>query len=120
MTAFLQAASISYESLLELLEVAWVQGGLNLAIAGISDTCMISGQTLTPSPLDAGFLDRANRFLRFWTSTGYKMWELDLLFTRPAWATARWTKTIGGAAGVWQLNRSQRECGRAAGVLPGH
>ena len=89
--AFLQAASITYEQLLELLEVAWVQGGLNIGIAGIDDTCMTSSQSLTPSPLDAGFLDRANRFLRLWLATGYKMWELDLLLNAP--------KVVRGHAG---------------------
>ena len=82
--AFLQATSLTYESLLELLQVAWVQGGLNVGIQGIDDTCMTSVQSLAPSPLDAGFLDRAHRFLRLWLSTGYKMWELDLLLGAPA------------------------------------
>jgi fibronectin type 3 domain-containing protein len=86
--AFLQAASLSYESLIELLQAAWVQGGLNVSIQGIDDTCMTSNQTLTPSPLDAGFLDRAHRFLRLWLSAGYKMWELDLLMTAPAVANS--------------------------------
>jgi hypothetical protein len=82
--AFLQAASITYESLLELLQVAWVQGGLNIAIQGVSDTCDTSVQSLVPAPLDLGFLDRAYRFLRLWLATGYKMWELDLLLGAPA------------------------------------
>jgi len=82
--SFLQAASITYESLLELLEVAWVQGGLNIAIQGIDDTCDTHKQALAPSPLDTGFLDRAHRFLRMWRRTGYKMWELDLLLRAPA------------------------------------
>jgi hypothetical protein len=81
---FLQAASLTYEQLLELLQVAWVQGGLNIAIQGINDTCMTSTQTLAPSPLDPGFLDRAHRFLRLWLATGYKMWELDLLLNAPS------------------------------------
>ena len=80
--AFLQAASITYESLLELLQVAWVQGPLNVAIQGIDDTCATSKQSL--APLDLDFLDRAHRFLRLWLSTGYKMWELDLLLGSPA------------------------------------
>ena len=79
--AFLQAASLTYEQLLELLDVAWVQGGLNIKIQGIDDTCTTSTQSLTPSPLDAGFLDRAHRFIRLWLATGYKMWELDLLLS---------------------------------------
>ncbi len=157
--AFLQAASLTYESLLELLEVAWVQGGLHIGIVGIDDTCMTSKQVLAPfsaattlatnmaaadlsitvasdagfpgpnfsiaigaeillvtavagvgnttwtvvrgqqgtvaaaaaagtavvpPALDLGFLDRANRFLRLWAGTGYKMWELDLLLSSAA------------------------------------
>ena len=76
---FLQAANITYEQLLELLLVTWVQNGLNIAIQGIDDTCTTSTQTLSPNPLDAGFLDRAHRFLRLWLATRYKMWELDLV-----------------------------------------
>jgi hypothetical protein len=82
--AFLQAASLTYESLLELLQVTWVQGGLNIAIGGINDSCQTETQALTPSPLDPGFLDRAQRFLRLWLTTGYKMWELDLLLNAPS------------------------------------
>ena len=84
--AFLQAASLTYESLLELLQVAWVQGGLNVTILGIDDTCTTSNQALAPlvAPDGLGFLDRAHRFLRLWLSTGYKMWELDLLLGAPA------------------------------------
>ncbi len=81
--AFLQAASLTYEQLLELLDLAWVQGGLNVSIQGIDDTCMTSTQSLSPSPLDAGFLDRAHRFIRLWLATGNKMWELDLLLSAP-------------------------------------
>ena len=83
--AFLQAASITYESLLELLQVAWVQGPLHVAIQGIDDTCMTSKQSL--APLDLDFLDRAHRFLRLWLSTGYKMWELNLLLSSSAVAS---------------------------------
>ena len=84
--AFLQAASLSYESLLELLQVSWVQGPLNVAIQGIDDTCMTSSQSLAPlvGSDGLGFLDRAHRFLRVWLCTGYRMWELDLLLGAPA------------------------------------
>jgi hypothetical protein len=77
--AFLQAASITYESLLELLQVGWVQGESGISIQGINDTCDTTIQALSPAPLNAGFLDRAHRFLRLWRRTGYMMWELDLL-----------------------------------------
>jgi hypothetical protein len=79
---FLQAASITYESLLELLDVAWVQGGLGTEIVGADGTC--STGTMSLSPIDADFLDRAHRFLRLWAATGYTMWELDLLLRSPA------------------------------------
>ena len=46
--AFLQAASITFESLLELLQVSWVQAGLNIGIQGIDDTCATSKQVLAP------------------------------------------------------------------------
>ncbi|MGH3238689.1 MAG: hypothetical protein ACRDOH_36625, partial [Streptosporangiaceae bacterium] len=74
---FLQAASITYESLLELLDVEWVQEGLDVAIVGADGTCSTSVMSL--APIDADFLDRAHRFLRLWAATGYTMWELDLL-----------------------------------------
>jgi hypothetical protein len=82
--SFLQAALLSYEQLLELLQVAWVKGNINLTLEGVDDTCDTSIQSLSPAPLDAGLLDRAHRFLRLWRRTGYKMWELDLLMTAPA------------------------------------
>ena len=87
---FLRAASLSYESLLELLQVSWVNG-IGAAIQGANDTCDTSKQVLVP--IDADFLDRAHRFLRLWRRTGYKMWELDLLLQK--------TSLLGGT-----LNRN--------------
>lgn len=78
----LQAASITYESLLELLEVSWVQGGKGVAIVNPGATCSTAAMSL--SGLDAPFLDRAHRFLRLWAATGFKMWELDLLLSAAA------------------------------------
>ncbi|MDQ6673111.1 MAG: hypothetical protein M3069_20615, partial [Chloroflexota bacterium] len=76
--AFMGAASITYESLLELLEVVWVRaGGAATTVVGVDDTCDASVQTL--APLDATRLDRMHRFLRLWRHAGWKMWELDLL-----------------------------------------
>lgn len=46
--SFLQAALITFESLLELLQVSWVQGGLHIGIQGIDDTCTTSKQVLAP------------------------------------------------------------------------
>ena len=53
-----------------------------MAIVGADGTC--SDQCMSLAPFDAGFLDRAHRFLRLWAATGYKMWELDLLLRAPA------------------------------------
>ena len=82
--AFLQAGSITYESLLELLEIVWVRGGAAaVTLQGVNDNCDISVQTLAPAPIDAGVLDRMHRFLRLWRHGGWKMWELDLLLGAP-------------------------------------
>ncbi len=110
--AFLQAASVTYEQLLELLEVAWVQGGAGVAIQGINDLCMTSKQSLAPAPLDSGFLDRAHRFLRLWNSTGYKMWELDLLLRSTA--VANGTLDAGGLAALFTFRQLQDLTGLAA------
>ncbi len=80
---FLAAANLTYEQLLELLDVAWVRhGGAVTTIQGLDDTCNTSTQTL--APLDTGRLDLMHRFLRLWARTGWKMWELDLLLSAPA------------------------------------
>lgn len=81
--AFLQAASITYERLLELIEVKWVAGNISLALQGVDDTCSLDSQSLSPAPLDAGLLDRMHRFLRLWRHGSWKMWEVDLLLGAP-------------------------------------
>jgi len=82
--AFLHASSLTYDGLLALLEVSWVQSGLGVKLVGLNDSCDTTEMTLSPAPLDAGFLDRAHRFLRLWLATGYEMWELDLLLSAPS------------------------------------
>ena len=91
---FLQAASITYDQLLELLEVAWTRdGGPALTLQGLSDSCDLGAQSLAPAPLDPGVLDRVHRFLRLWRHAPWQMWELDLLLSSPAVANG----TLGGA-----------------------
>ncbi len=82
--SFTHTASITYDQLFELLQSAWVQNGLGVAVQGIDDTCNTGTQALAPAPLDPAFLDRAHRFLRLWRTTGYQMWELDLLMQSAA------------------------------------
>ena len=49
---FLAAADLTYEQLLELIEVVWARGGgAALAIQGLNDSCDTSKETL--APLDA-------------------------------------------------------------------
>ncbi len=97
--AFLRAASITYEQLLELLEVVWVRdGGGGLNLQGLSDTCDLSIQSLSPAPLDAGLLDRAHRFLRMWRHAPLQMWELDQLLVSPA--VANGTLDIAGLVAI--------------------
>ena len=82
--AFLQASSITYDHLLDLLEVVWVRGSAAaVTLQGVNDNCDLSVQTLAPAPLDAGILDRIHRFLRLWRHSGWEMWELDLLLGAP-------------------------------------
>jgi hypothetical protein len=75
---------------------------------GINDLCDLSGQTLTSgAPLDDGFLDRANRFLRLWLATGYKMWELDLLLNAPSVGNGTLNQTaLVNLQAFWQLQKS--------------
>lgn len=83
---FLQAASITYEHLLELLEVEWIQeggggGAARITLQGVDDTCNTASQILTS--LDASRLDLIHRFLRLWRHSEWKMWEIDLLLRAP-------------------------------------
>ena len=107
--AFLQATSLSYESLIELLEVSWVQGGLGIKLIGLNDTCDTSGMALDPAPLDPGFLDRAHRFLRLWHATGYAMWELGLLLDAPTVANGTLDQqALVALQAFWQLQARSR------------
>ena len=86
--AFLQATSITYSQLFELIQypqsaypTTWVGGTPGITITGIDDTCNTGIMTL--SPTDDTTLDRIHRFLRLWRVTGYQMWELDLMMQAP-------------------------------------
>ena len=82
-SAFHAASGLSYDQILQLLQVVWIRnGGAPFTIGGQSDSCDTSAQSL--GPLDLGRLDRIHRFLRLWRRTGWKMWELDLVLGSPA------------------------------------
>ncbi|MDQ2894182.1 MAG: neuraminidase-like domain-containing protein [Actinomycetota bacterium] len=83
--AFLHSAAITYEQLLQLLEVVWVRdGGAPITLQGVNDTCDLNAESLAPAPLDAAVLDRLHRFLRLWRHATWHMWELDMLVQAPA------------------------------------
>jgi Tc toxin complex TcA C-terminal TcB-binding domain/Neuraminidase-like domain/Salmonella virulence plasmid 28.1kDa A protein len=114
--AFLQAAAISYEQLLELIEVAWVRaGGAALTLQGLSDTCDLSIQTITPEPLDPNLLDRVHRFLRLWRHAPWRMWELDMLLAAPA--VANGTLDQAGLIALFTFRRLAELTGLAVDQL---
>jgi hypothetical protein len=78
----LNRSSLSLQQLYQLLEVIWVTRSAVTLQAGtttIAGVQVLSADTdaMVFTGLDAGVLDRANRFLRLWNVTGLKMWELD-------------------------------------------
>ncbi|MCG8475658.1 MAG: neuraminidase-like domain-containing protein [Cytophagales bacterium] len=77
---FLKRSKLSYEELLQLLMVHFVNGpdsGSRSIIERPSDTCALSVQQITK--LSPERYDKMHRFLRLWRTTPWEMWELDLL-----------------------------------------
>jgi hypothetical protein len=78
----LNRSGLSLQQLYQLLEVIWVtQSGVTLQLGTMTTAGL---QVLNPDTdamlftgLTADVLDRANRFLRLWTASGFQMWELD-------------------------------------------
>ncbi|MBT8340510.1 MAG: hypothetical protein HKP58_00855, partial [Desulfatitalea sp.] len=82
-SVFLQKSGLTYHQLLELLQCAFVNGQAPQSVVLCPvDDCDLDLQKLTHMPLDR--LDRINRFLRLWRSSGHALWELDLLIMAPA------------------------------------
>jgi len=78
----LNRTGLSLQQLYQLLEVVWVtQSGVTLSLGTtmLAGVQILSADTdgMTFTGLTADVLDRANRFLRLWSATGRKMWELD-------------------------------------------
>lgn len=75
-------SGLSLQQLYQLLEVVWVtQSGVTLQLGTTTSggVQILSSDTdlMVFSGLTADVLDRANRFLRLWTASDLKMWELD-------------------------------------------
>ena len=77
---FLDRTKLTYEELLELLLVRFVNNPdlpSRSVIERPADTCDVDVQKI--NNLDVGRFDLMHRFIRLWRKTGWKMWELDLL-----------------------------------------
>lgn len=75
-------ANLNLAQLSQLLEVEWVTRGsvtlkLGSTVQDNVDIASCDTELMTFDGLDAAVLDRANRFLRMWTSCQLQMWELD-------------------------------------------
>jgi|GEM_PF-402301 len=74
---FLRVTGLQYNQLLTLLDLEFVNPGRTIQIDHLDPTCDTAQKEI--KPLDAGTLDRINRFLRLWRKLGWKMWEVDLV-----------------------------------------
>ena len=76
----LNRTGLSLQQLYQLLEVIWVtQSGVALQVGTTPSTGLLNPDTdlMVFTGLTADVLDRANRFIRLWTTAGLQMWELD-------------------------------------------
>lgn len=85
--AFLTETGIEYNDLLRLLDLKTINPNGDLKIDNLDATCDLTPKEITN--LDAGALDRFNRFLRMWRKTEWEMWEIDLLIRAPAVGAGR-------------------------------
>lgn len=79
---FLQQSGLSYEQLIELLSVSFIQDSKDSStIVSDSDACDTQKQRITNLSLSR--LDKIHRFIRMWRKASWKMWELDRLILNP-------------------------------------
>jgi peptidoglycan hydrolase-like protein with peptidoglycan-binding domain len=77
---FMRRSGLTYQQLLELIYVDWVNPGTDpnpLAIERPEATCDTDLQKVVN--ITMARLDKIHRFLRLWRHTDWQMWELDLL-----------------------------------------
>lgn len=78
---FLNRLKLSYNELLELLQVKFLNEPDQTVLQRPSDSCSLDVQMVTNlSPVK---FDKIHRFIRLWRKTGWNMWELDLLIRNP-------------------------------------
>lgn len=75
--AFLKVTQLSYEELLELLQLSFINTGATIQINRPVESCALDLQIVTN--LTEVDLDRIHRFVRLWHHTNWDLWELNLL-----------------------------------------
>ncbi|HEV2582154.1 MAG TPA: Tc toxin subunit A, partial [Ktedonobacteraceae bacterium] len=79
---FLQQSGLSYNQLLALLAVGFIQDSpATSVLQSTSNACDTQQQTITNLSLSR--LDKMHRFIRMWRKTSWQMWELDRLILSP-------------------------------------
>jgi peptidoglycan hydrolase-like protein with peptidoglycan-binding domain len=78
---FLKVTELSYEELLELLQLSFINTSATVQIDRPVESCALELQTV--SNLTEIDLDRIHRFVRLWHHTNWDLWELNLLVENP-------------------------------------
>lgn len=74
---FLRKTGLTYNELLTLLSLEYINGDNSLAIIHDDTSCDTHQKHI--QTLNENKLDKMNRFLRLWRKLNYQMWELDLV-----------------------------------------
>lgn len=85
---FLQKTSLTYEELLALLDLGFINPDGDLFIEHLDPSCDTEQKVIRgldqPGQATLDALDRIHRFLRLWRKLkGWKMWEVDLAIRHP-------------------------------------
>jgi Tc toxin complex TcA C-terminal TcB-binding domain/Neuraminidase-like domain/Salmonella virulence plasmid 28.1kDa A protein len=109
--AFTHAASLTYIQLFELLQSAWVQGDLQIIVAGSNDLCDTSMEALAPSTTLASAATAADTSI---TVTSDKGFPTPNFYVSVGTETMRVTAVGGTNNTIWTVQRGQ--LGTAAGA----
>lgn len=74
---FLLITKISYNQLLTLLDLEFINPSGTIKIIHLDSSCDTSQKEI--QTLDIATLDKIHRFLRLWRKLGWKMWEVDFV-----------------------------------------
>jgi len=78
---FLTRSELTYQQLVDLLRLPFIDQAGNLFIQHLDSTCDTTQQVI--KNLDADALDRMHRFLRFWRGSGWSMAAVDAAINAP-------------------------------------